>query len=417
MFSLLVRILLNCFGSSMELVVNKSFEYNRVSITLLSMVFFFWGLLTSLNSMLVPFLGDVFNLNHVESNYIQLAFYLAPFLVCLPIASLLGKVGYVRVIQFSLLLLTLGCFLFVPASIYFSYSLFLVAIFVLASGIAALQLAANPFAVSLGPKRTASSRLTFCSAMNSVGTTLASVIGMGIFMDALAIHKIDAISSVQAPYIIIGCSAIALAFSLKMMTSQSKSDSNSEHRGGQWRELLRFKEFTYGAFAIFFYVGSEVAVGTFLISYLTDDGLLNMSANKAGIFVSVYWGGALLGRLFGSAILKRVNPVIMLKLHSMVAVGLIVLALSVSGLVGAWSLALVGFCNSIMYPVIFSVASKGLGALVAKASAILIMCGIGGALVPLAQAVVADTFGLVQSFWVPIFGYLLVFSYGVYCKN
>ncbi len=387
---------------------------SKISIILLSLVFFFWGLLTSLNGMLVPFLKEVFNLSYVESNYIQLVFYLAPLIICLPAASLLVRVGFIKAIQLSLLLLMVGCFLFVPASMLFSFPLFLLAIFIFASGIAVLQLAANPLAVSIGSQQTASSRLTFCSAMNSVGTIAASGVGMGIFMGALAYHSEDAVKAVQIPYMIIGLSSVFLAYILKNIGSKISMASAALLEGGQWRDLFKYRSFIYGSVAIFFYVGSEVSVGTFLISYLTNGDLLNMNVSVAGIFVSCYWGGALVGRLFGSAILTRVPSHVMLRIHSLGAIGLLFIAVIFPNTLGAWCLALVGLCNSVMYPVIFSMASQGLGNLVAKASAILIMCGVGGALVPLLQALVADYFGLLESFVIPIIGYILILSFSLY---
>ncbi|WEM44677.1 glucose/galactose MFS transporter (plasmid) [Photobacterium sp. DA100] len=384
-------------------------------ITLLSLVFFIWGLLTSLNSMLVPFLKEAFVLSYVESMYIQLAFYIAPFLVCLPTAFAMGKMGYVRVIQLSLGLLTLGCFLFIPASSLFSYPLFLLAIFVLASGIAALQVAANPFAVSLGPVDTAASRLTFCSSVNSVGTTLASALGMGVLMAALVQGAEQAVGAVQLPYMIMGSGALLLAVLLRMLPKQAVG--KSAIAASRWQDLLSYRAFVFGAVAIFCYVGVEVAVGTFLISYLTDGEILSLSPSKAGVFVSLYWGGALLGRLLGSFALKKVEPRKVLIVNAIVAILLVVVAVATPGLVGAWCLTLVGLCNSIMYPVIFSTAVKNLGALAGRASAILIMCGVGGALLPLAQALLADSFGLTQSFFVPALGYLVILLFATQVKN
>ncbi|MGF1703435.1 glucose/galactose MFS transporter [Photobacterium makurazakiensis] len=394
----------------MELT-SKLSRQSIMPITLLSLVFFIWGLLTSLNSMLVPFLRDVFELNYVESMYIQLTFYIAPFIVCLPTAFLMGKTGYVAVIRLSLGLLTLGCLLFVPASSLFSYPLFLLAIFVLASGIAALQVAANPFAVSLGSAETAAARLTFCSSINSVGTTLASAIGMGVFMAALAQGIGEAMMSVQVAYTAMGGLAVLLAMLFKC--SPITVISKSALATSRWIDLLKHRTFMYGAVTIFCYVGVEVAVGTFLISYLTDGEVLSLSSSKAGVFVSLYWGGALVGRLLGSIVLKKVDARKMLALNAILSICLVFIAILFPGLVGAWSLTLIGLCNSIMYPVIFSTAVKGLGILAGRASAILIMCSIGGALLPLVQALIADRVGLVLSFTVPIVGYLVILSFGM----
>nr|WP_036822936.1 glucose/galactose MFS transporter [Photobacterium sanctipauli] len=383
-------------------------------ITLLSLVFFIWGLLTSLNSMLVPFLREAFLLNHVESMYIQLAFYIAPFLVCLPTAYIMGKKGYVSVIQLSLGLLTLGCFLFVPAASLFSYPLFLLAIFVLASGIAALQVAANPFAVSLGSADTAASRLTFCSSVNSVGTTLASALGMGVFMAALVRGAEEAVGAVQLPYMVMGGGALLLAVLFRLLPKQA--DDKSTLADSHWQDLLSHRTFVFGALAIFCYVGVEVALGTFLISYLTSGEVLSLASSNAGVFVSLYWGGALIGRLFGSVVLKKVNATKILMLNAVVAIGLVISAIVFPGVLGAWCLTLVGLCNSVMYPVIFSMAVKGLGALAGKASAVLIMCGVGGGAVPLIQALLADSRGLVLSFAVPMIGYAVILSFAL-CSN
>ena len=398
----------------MELTYKLS-RQSTMPITLLSLVFFIWGLLTSLNSMLVPFLRAAFELNHVESMYIQLAFYIAPFLVCLPTAYIMGKKGYVSVIQLSLGLLTVGCFLFLPASSLFSYPLFLLAIFVLALGIAALQVAANPFAVSLGPADTAASRLSFCSSINSVGTTLASALGMGVFMAALVKGEQEAVGSVQLPYMVMGGVALLLAMSFRLLPK--KADDKSTLASSRWQDLLSHRTFVYGALAIFCYVGVEVAVGTFLISYLTSGEVLSLASSNAGVFVSLYWGGALVGRLIGSIVLKKINASKILMVNAFVAIGLVMFAILFPGVLGAWCLTLVGLCNSVMYPVIFSMAVKGLGALAGKASAVLIMCGVGGAVVPLAQALLADSIGLLISFSVPALGYLVILVFGARVKS
>ena len=265
-----------------------------------------------------------------------------------------------------------------------SYPLFLLAIFVLALGIAALQVAANPFVVSLGPTETAASRLSFCSSINSVGTTLASALGMGVFMAALVKGGQEAVGSVQLPYMVMGGVALLLAMSFRLLPKQA--DDKSTLANSRWQDLLTHRTFVYGALAIFSYVGVEVAVGTFLISYLTSGEVLSLASSNAGVFVSLYWAGALIGRLIGSIVLKKLNATKILMVNAFVAIGLVIFAILFPGALGAWCLTLVGLCNSVMYPVIFSMAVKGLGALAGKASAVLIMCGVGGAVVPLAQA-------------------------------
>jgi FHS family L-fucose permease-like MFS transporter len=366
-----------------------------------------WGVVTSLNSMLVPFLREIFILSHMESMLVQVAFYFAPFTICLPIAFFLSRWGYVAITQVSLVFISIGCFLFYPAAEISSYIFFLIAIFVLAMGVAALQVAATPFVVLIGNSKSAASRLSFCSSLNSIGVTLASIVGMGVFMTALVVDRSSALQSVKFPYMLMGLSALILSV-LFVFLKKINTRTDRILRTHMVVELFQNKAFLVGAIAIFLYVGAEVSIGTFLIGYLTDGDVLSMSPKEAGIHISLYWGGAMVGRAIGVAVLVHISPRTVLICNSIVAVILCILAMIFPGYIGACSLTLIGLCNSVLYPIIFSHSVKNSGGLEGAASAILIMCGVGGGLMPLLQAFVADQLSLLFSFIVPSLCYGLI---------
>lgn len=379
----------------------------HIPLVLLSVVFMLWGVITSLNSMLVPFLREMFKLTYMESMSVQIAFYSAPFIICLPIAFFLSRWGYVVITQASLIFMAIGCFLFYPAVEVFSFQIFLIAIFVLAMGVAALQVVANPFVVAIGNQDSAASRLSFCSSLNSIGVTLASIIGMGVFMAALMTDRDSALQSVKFPYILMGLLALVMSVMFIFLRTISPRSERTLNVSMLW-ELFQNKNFLAGAIAIFFYVGVEVSIGTFLISYLSDGEVLSLSPTDTGIHITLYWGGAMLGRIIGVAVLVHMSPRTVLMYNSIAAIVLCMSAIIFPGHIGAWSLTLIGLCNSVLYPIIFSHSVKNSGGLAGAASAILIMCGVGGGLIPLLQAFVADQLSLLPSFIVPSIGYGLI---------
>ncbi|MGI9281708.1 MAG: sugar MFS transporter [Endozoicomonas sp.] len=382
----------------------------RVALGLLSGVFFIWGFLTSLNSVLVPYLQQQFQLTYTSSMLIQLAFYLAPFLACLPTAALISRYGYRKTLLGGLLLIILGCLTFYPATDVFSFPMVLIAIFITAMGVASLQVVANPYVAMLGDSESAPARLSLSSAINSLGTTLAPYIGAALLFGAVG-SAAEQVKLVQLPYLAcaLGISVIvALIARMKMPETSTEALAETPSTISIWR----YRHLVFGIGTIFCYVGVEVSVGTFMLSYFSSPNLGGLTMQSAGKLVALYWAGAMIGRVAGSLLFRWIRARNILIFNALLAIVLLITAIMVSGKTGIIALIAIGLCNSIMYPVIFSLALDKLGNQAGKASALLVMAGIGGAVWPIMQALIADSSGLQSSFWVPVMGYLVIVSYG-----
>ncbi|PSW20792.1 glucose/galactose MFS transporter [Photobacterium sanctipauli] len=384
------------------------------SFILLSCVYFLWGFLTSFNSLLVPYLQQHFQLSYTQAMLIQLAFYLAPFIACLPTAFLIRRWGYKRTLIRGLLVIFSGCLIFVPATEAFSYAAVLVAIFITALGVASLQVVANPCVVLLGDPKMAASRLTLSSAINSAGTTLAPYIASIALFSVVLSSAEASIQQLQLPYL--ACAAVTIVIAILISrenipeNTQATETQSEEVTGSLWAN----RHFVLGVATIFCYVGVEVSIGTFIVGYISDPAVSNAGLESAGKLVAFYWAGSMVFRLLGSQLFRWFNPRHLLIMNAIIAIGLLTTAIMLPGFIGAAALIAIGVCNSIMYPVIFSLALKNLGAHIAKASAILVMAGIGGAAWPMLQAIVADHSGLHLSFIVPMFGYLIITYFGIF---
>ncbi|MFV0576454.1 MAG: MFS transporter [Vibrio sp.] len=385
---------------------------NKFLLILLSASFFLWGFLTSLNSILVPFLKDVFSLTYLDSMMIQVVFYVAPFLVCIPTAKFIKTFGYKKVMQISLLFLCIGCFLFYPASKASSFYFFLFSILILAMGIAVIQVVANPYVVTISGTNDATTNLTFCSFLNSAGTSTASYAGASIFLLALSTQTdiSQLLSVTQKPYILLSILCILLIglfqiFSKKEETKQVTQPTASKH---SYFDVFKNKHFTLGSISMIIYIGVEVSIGTLLISYIKNGMHISMTSSTLGLLVSLYWGGSMLGRLLGSLVFKYIDSNTVLSINTLIAFILVFCAIIQPNSFGLTCLILVGLFNSVMYPVIFSSSINKLGDMTEIGSAILIMCGIGGAIIPMIQASIADHFNVIISFSVPMLGYLFI---------
>ncbi|WP_028862717.1 MFS transporter [Psychromonas aquimarina] len=377
------------------------------TLMLLAMTFFTWGLLTSANSILVPHFQELFNLNYKQSMFVQIAFYLAPFLACIPTSIVMNRCGYKMTLSMSLIFTAVGAALFFSAVSFGSFSGSLAAIFILALGVAAMQVVANPYVTQLGEAASASRRLTFTSSINSLGTTLAPLF-IGLTLAAFGIANL---------YLGIAFAVLTLALVIiKSNIQDFKSDLRSNF-SGQMQALLKQKNFMLGACTIFVYVGVEVSLGTVTISYLTDENIAALAPSKAMTLISLYWAGSMFGRFVYSAFSQYIEPSKALGISACCASLLIIFAVLNSGIYGGAALILVGLCNSFMYPVIFSKSIEGLGALTGSASAVLIMCGIGGGIVPFIQAVMVDLSSVRMSYMVPLCGYLFILIYSFYSRK
>jgi FHS family L-fucose permease-like MFS transporter len=387
-----------------------------------------WGFVTVLNDVLVPHLKSIFDLSYTKVMLIQLAFFSAYFIFSIPSAKVLDWIGYKRTIVVGLITMALGAVLFVPAASVPSYPLFLGALMVLAAGITALQVAANPYVAVLGPPQTASSRLNLTQAFNSLGTFVGPFIG-GFFIlnaspismdevrrksaEALQTYRIHEASTVKLPYLIIAALLLALAvligsFKLPPIPGAEKHDTTAA-----WKDLFKYRHLLLGCVAIFVYVGAEVSIGSFMINYFGQPDIGNLTPGVAARFVAFYWGGAMVGRFIGSAILQKVPTGTLLGFAAMVATVLVCASMLTFGHVAMWTIILVGLFNSIMFPSIFTLGIAELGPLTGDGSGLLIMAIVGGAIIPVAQGALADRLGIHHAFLLPILCYLYIVYYAL----
>ncbi|MDC9566546.1 MULTISPECIES: sugar MFS transporter [unclassified Pseudoalteromonas] len=389
------------------------------ALTSLTTLFFMWGFITCLNDILIPHLKAVFNLTYVQAMLVQFCFFGAYFLMSLPSGYIVKKLGYKKGIVVGLLIAACGCVLFYPAAALHNYPVFLFALFVLASGITLLQVSANPYVSLLGAPKTASSRLTLTQAFNALGTTVAPTFGAFLILDTASeafLTPAQNAESVQLPYLLLAGMLILLAgiFAwLKLpdiMNEQKEAAEKSETiEGSAWQ----YRHLTLGAVGIFMYVGAEVAIGSFLVSFLAQENIAGLKEHVAAHYITYYFGGAMVGRFIGAAVMQKLPAGKVLGFNASMAIILVVIAMSTSGQLAMWSILLVGLFNSIMFPTIFSLALNGLGKHTAQGSGILCLAIVGGAIVPLLQGALADSVGVQLSYVLPIFCYLFIAFYGL----
>ena len=394
-------------------------NYN-FALTSLTFLFFIWGFITCLNDILIPHLKNVFDLNYTQAMLIQFCFFGAYFLVSIPAGYLVKKAGYQRGIVIGLLIAAAGCLLFYPAASVQVYALFLVALFVLASGITILQVAANPYVTALGKAATASSRLTLTQAFNSLGTTIAPWFGGLLILAAAtaevgtAEFKAQEAAAVQVPYLMLAAALLVLAaifafLKLPVVAEHHQSDIADADAGSAWQ----YSHLVLGALGIFVYVGGEVAIGSFLVNFLGEPHIAGLPEATAAAYISYYWGGAMVGRFIGAAVMQKIAAGKVLAFNAVAAALLVIVAMTMSGAVAMWAILAVGLFNSIMFPTIFSLAVTGLGKYTSQGSGVLCLAIVGGAIVPLLQGVLADTIGLQLSFILPVFCYAYICFYGL----
>lgn len=397
-----------------------------LAMAVVTSIFFMWGFLTCLNDILIPHLKASFDLSWTQAMLIQFTFFGAYFLMALPAGRLVTALGYKKGIVAGLAIAGVGALLFWPAAQFHVYALFLGALFVLATGITVLQVAANPYVALLGPEKTSHSRLTLAQSMNSLGTTLAPLFGGMLILGATrsgtggaaltAAERAAEAQAVQMPYLGLGITlfvlaAIVMAFKLPSIRGVEDVAKTDRYTAG---DALRHPHVLFGVLAIFCYVGAEVSIGSVLVNYLSGDSIgLAINEQQAAKYVSYYWGGALVGRLIGSFLLAKVNPRLLLALFAGINMLLLLLTMSTTGALAMWSVIAIGLFNSIMFPTIFALGIERLGPLTEKAASLLIMAIVGGAIVPLATGWLADQFGLQRSFWLPLLCYGYIVFYGL----
>ena len=383
-------------------------------LAIVTTLFFMWGGITSLNDILVPHLKAIFDLSYTKASLVQFAFFSGYFIFSLPSGKLIEWIGYKRSMVAGLFVMAIGCISFIPAAMLPSYPLFLAALLILAAGMTILQTSANPYVSVLGPPQTASSRLNLTQAFNSLGTTVFPKIGGALILSSAALGaveltRVQQAATVKAPYLWLTVAlvilAVAIAFS-KLPTVAALEEKPLDDPDA--KSVWQHRQLVLGAIGIFTYVGAEVAIGSFLISYFTSDVIGMTSAKAAAGFVSFYWGGAMIGRFIGSAILQKVRTAKLLALFAIIAGLLTIVSMLTFGGVALWSIILVGLFNSIMFPSIFTLGVEGLGNLTSKGSAVLIAAIVGGAIIPIIVGKLADSFGLHHCFVVATLCYIYI---------
>ena len=424
------------------------------AFALVTSLFFTWGFLTVLVDSPISRFREIFTLSYFESGLVQFAFFGAYFLLSIPAGFILTRIGYQKGIILGLTTMAIGCFLFYPAASFRTFGIFMIGYFVLAGGMTILQVAANPYVAALGNEETSSSRLILSQAFNSLGTALAPSVGAIYFLsdkilskeeielldlESREIYYLSEASAVQGPFIFFGCFLLAIAivfFFIKLPSLMPKKES------GTYLDAINQRNLMYGVFGIFFYVGAEVTIGSYLVNYFLDmnlvDSIKNNSimnsiatffkhdifvlldngdykySNKAvfGLFVTFYWSGAMVGRFIGSYLTKIFQAGKVLSFFALIAIFLIFLSAISNGLISMWSILAIGLFNSIMFPTIFTLSLNGLGDLKPKGSGLLCTGIVGGALIPPLYGLLTDFMGFKFSLIVLSLCYIYIANFG-----
>jgi len=447
----------------------------------ITVLFFFWGFITVMNDVLIPFLKSSFELSYFQAGLVQFAFFGAFFVISLIYFAFsasggdpINRVGYQRTIVTALVICAAGCGLFSPAAASKSYAFFLGSLFLLATGVTLLQIAANPYAAILGRPENASSRLNLAQGLNSLGTTIAPIAGGLLLYKVFAKDGTVTLDAIQIPYLIYGGMFLALALVMAFIHLPRIQPEGSAAADGSV-SALGYPQLTLGMVAIFMYVGSEVAIGSYLVSFMGDPAVMGWEEGIASLYLAFYWGGAMIGRLcgaiamaqtanparkpvlmvataamllglvyvvtalrfengrlvtsflpivdlwpfalmiglcLGSFAVARGKPAAVLALFSGILCMLLLVAACATGKVALWVALGTGLFNSIMWSNIFTLAIDDLGEQTSQGSSLLVMMIVGGALLPLLMGAVGDAVGIRQAFLIPIPCYLYIVFYG-----
>lgn len=420
----------------------------RSSFILVTVLFFLWGFITVLVDSLIPRLRELFTLSYFEAGLVQFAFFGAYFLLSVPASFILSKIGYQRGIILGLATMALGCFLFYPAASYRIFGIFMVAYFTLAGGMTILQVAANPYVAVLGSEASASSRLNLSQAFNSLGTAIAPAMGALFILsdkikskaeiaaltpEAQSAYLSNEAAAVQTPFIGL---ALFLLFIAAIFLFAKLPQLINEKSHGRYRDAFKQKNLMLGVLAIFFYVGAEVAIGSYLVNYFMDmnlvvlinennflksiaETILGSSVTNhdgkaiVGVFVTFYWSGAMVGRFIGSYLTKIWAPGRVLGSFALLAMVLIALSVSSVGLISMVAILSVGLFNSIMFPTIFTLSIDGIGELKPKGSGLLCTAIVGGAIIPPLYGLFTDILGFKTAliFIILCYGYILFYGF------
>jgi FHS family L-fucose permease-like MFS transporter len=383
-------------------------------MTLMVSLYFSIGFITALNDILVPHFKLLFSLNNVHALLVQFCFFGAYFLMSLPSGKIVGRIGYKLGIIAALCTMGVGLLLFVPASIVISYPVFLFALFVVGSGLALLQVAINPYVGALGKPESAAARLNLCGGLNSLATTIAPKVGAAFIFIAAGATAAELAHSVRLPYVILAAFTflVAIVTYFVHLPELIERSTESTSDGSAWQ----FTHLRFGALAIFTYVGAEVAIGSVLINFLGQPGMGNIPPAVAAGYVSLYWGGAMVGRFIGAYALIYVRAQRALAAVSISALILVATTIFGHGHIAMWAIVSCGLFNSVMWPCIFPLSLNGLGRFTGQGSGILVTMIVGGAVIPIVQGWLADKFGYQHSFIIVLlcYAYLVYFALNGY---
>jgi len=381
------------------------------ALTLLASLFFMWGFITVINNTLLPHLRSVFDLSYTQTTLIESVWFIAYFVASIPSAKLIERVGYQKSLVIGLLIMAAGALGMMLAASIPSYGVTLLMLFVIASGITLLQVAANPYVAVVGKPETASSRLNLVQALNSAGTMLAPLFGAYLILgrsksgtSAAGTVLTDAerladAHSVILPYALVAVVLVILAVVIAKFPLPSMGSANSRLAKEQRKNLSLWnhRNLVFGIPAIFIYLIAEIGVANLFVNFVSQPDIANLTHEQAGKYLTFLWGGMMVGRFAGSAIMQRFDAGKVLAFFSVGAFIVMIVTVFASGPVAMWSLILVGLFHSIMFPTIFTLGIKGLGPLTEEGSGLLVMAIAGGALV-IVQGWLADNFGLQNSF-------------------
>ena len=383
----------------------------RSALMLLASLFFMWGFITVINNTLLPHLRSVFDLDYTRTTLIESVWFIAYFVASIPSAKLIERTGYQRSLVTGLLVMAAGSAGMMLAASIPSYGVTLAMLFVIASGITLLQVAANPYVAVVGKPETASSRLNLVQAMNSAGTMLAPAFGAWLILGRsksgtseagtvlTQAERLADAQSVILPYGLVAVALVVLAlvvarFPLPAMGAATRRLAKEERRN---HSLWKHRNLIFGVPAIFIYLIAEIGVANLFVNFVSQPDIANLTHERAGHYLTFLWGGMMVGRFAGSGLMQRFDAAYVLAAFSIGAFAVMLVATFATGPMAMWALILVGFFHSIMFPTIFTLGIRGLGPLTEEGSGLLIMAIAGGALV-VVQGWLADQWGLQLSF-------------------
>jgi len=399
-----------------------------VAFILVTSLFFLWAFLHNSNPILIPHLTKALQLTDTQSSLVDFAVYIGYFTIALPAGWFMHKYGYKKGVLFGLILYAAGALLFLPAASSRSYMLFLVALFIIASGATFLETVANPYITKLGTQNTSEQRLNFAQSFNGVGAVVAPIIGGQFILSgveyskeelaAMSAEQLNAYlqteaDTVRIPYLVIGIVVllVTIAFFVTRIPEIKEEDSEGGH-GGFSLKIFRHPHVTWAIIAQLFYVGAQVCVGSYFVKFTRT--VMNLPEKEAAyIWGVIAMGGFMVGRFAGTWLMRYVKPPVLLSVYSLINILLLAIALTTQGKVAVYSVVAVPFFMSIMFPTIFALGIKGLGEESKIASSFLVMAIVGGAIFPPLMGIISDSTGSIQNAYIiPLLCFIVTFYFG-----